>query len=250
MNTGSTTCTNTKKLTALAGFAAIACVLMMIVRIPVVLFLSYEPKDVAIVIAGFIFGPLAVVAISLVVSAVEMLTVSNTGPLGFLMNVIATCTFACTAAYIYKKRKTLSGAVIGLACGVTVSTAAMMLWNYIIVPIYMGVPREVVAGMLLPVFLPFNLVKGGLNTALALLLYKSLTKALRAAQLLPQAEAQPITPRNRMQEEEEASYAASKNQQQEEARPVTKNEKLGVYLVAGIVLVSCVLVVLALQGII
>jgi len=234
-NTTTNTYTKTGKLTALAGFAAIACVLMMVVRIPVVLFLSYEPKDVAIVIAGFIFGPLVVVALSLVVSLVEMLTVSSTGPIGFLMNVIATCTFACTAAFIYKRRKTLSGAVLGLVCGVVLSTVAMMLWNYIVVPIYMGIPREVVAGMLLPVFLPFNLVKGGLNAALTLLLYKPLTKALRAARLLSETETQP---------------AASKNQMQEEAQPVTKNEKLGVYLVAGTLLISCVLAVLALQGII
>ena len=218
-----TTTAKTKKLATLAGFAAIACVLMIFVRIPVVLFLSYEPKDVAIVIAGFIFGPLAVVVISLVVSLVEMFTVSNTGPLGFLMNVIATCTFACTAAFIYKRRKTLAGAVFGLVCGVVICTAAMMLWNYIIVPIYMGVPREVVAGMLLPVFLPFNLVKGGLNAALTLLLYKPLIKALRAARLLPQAE---------------APLAAA------------KSARLGVVLVSGIVIISCVLVVLVLQGII
>ena len=60
---------------------------------------------------------------------------------------------------------------------------AMLLWNYIITPFYMGVPRETVAGMLLPVFLPFNLVKGGLNAALTLLLYKPIVSALRSAHL-------------------------------------------------------------------
>ncbi|MCL2856874.1 MAG: ECF transporter S component [Oscillospiraceae bacterium] len=215
--------TKTRKLTTLGGFAAIACVLMMTVRIPVVLFLSYEPKDVIIVIAGFIFGPLAVLALSLVVSFVEMLTISNTGPIGLLMNVISTCAFAYTASFIYKRRKTLSGAVMGLVCGVVLSTAAMMLWNYIIMPVYMGVPREAVVGMLLPVLLPFNLVKGGLNATLTLLLYKPLIKALRAARLIPESEAGPAS---------------------------TKAGRLGVYLVLGLVLISCVLAVLALQGII
>jgi len=215
--------TKTKTLTTLGGFAAIACVLMIVVRIPVVLFLSYEPKDVAIVMAGFIFGPVAVLALSLVVSFVEMVTISNTGPLGFIMNVISTCAFACTAAVIYKRRKTLAGAVVGLVCGVVLATAAMMLWNYIIVPIYMGLPREAVAGMLLPVFLPFNLVKGGLNMALTLLLYKPLIKALRSARLIPEGETQLVA---------------------------TQSGKLGVFLVAGLVLISCILVVLVLQGII
>ena len=242
--------TKTKKLTALGGFAAMACVLMMVVRIPVVLFLSYEPKDVVIVIAGFIFGPLAVVALSLVVSFVEMITISNTGPLGFIMNVISTCAFACTAAVIYKKSKTLAGAVSGLVCGVVLTTAAMMIWNYIVVPIYMGVPRDVVAGMLLPIFLPFNLIKGGLNAALTLMLYKPLRKALLAARLVPEGGDQPSSAQNWI--EEEAQVAATKNQMQEEESKLTttKNWGLGVYLAAGLVLISCVLVVLVFQGII
>jgi len=194
---------------------------MLVVRIPVVMFLSYEPKDVAIVMAGFIFGPLAVLPISLVVSLVEMVTVSDTMLWGLLMNVLSSCTFACTASTIYKRRKTLAGAVWGLACAVVLTTAVMLLWNYIVVPIYTGFPREEVVGMLLPVFMPFNLVKGGLNAALALLLYKPLIKALRAACLVPEGENQ---------------LAA------------TRSGRLGVFLIAGLVLISCVLVVLVLQG--
>ena len=44
----------------------------------------------------------------------------------------------------------------------------MMFWNYLIAPIYMGYPREAIVELLLPVFLPFNLVKGGLDTAITL----------------------------------------------------------------------------------
>ena len=48
----------------------------------------------------------------------------------------------------------------------------------------MGVPRDVVAKMLLPTFLPFNLLKGGMNAALAMLLYKPLVTALRRLHLM------------------------------------------------------------------
>jgi hypothetical protein len=60
---------------------------------------------------------------------------------------------------------------------------AMLLWNYIITPFYMGVPRATVAGMLMTVFLPFNLIKGGINAGLTLLLYKPVVGALRKAHL-------------------------------------------------------------------
>ena len=47
----------------------------------------------------------------------------------------------------------------------------------------MGYPREAVAELLLPAFLPFNLLKGGLNTAVTLLFYKPVVTALRKAKL-------------------------------------------------------------------
>ena len=66
----------------------------------------------------------------------------------------------------------------------------MLLWNYLITPIYMGMDREeIVVPMLIPVFLPFNLVKGGLNMALILLLYKPVVTALRKARLVPESHA-------------------------------------------------------------
>ena len=61
----------------------------------------------------------------------------------------------------------------------------MLLWNYIITPIYMGSTREAVAGMLLPVIMPFNLIKSVLNAALVLVLYQPLTNILRRTHLLP-----------------------------------------------------------------
>ena len=63
----------------------------------------------------------------------------------------------------------------------------MLLWNYLITPIYQKVPRDVVAAMLPTVFLPFNLVKGGLNMAITLLLYKPVVTALRKARLAPES---------------------------------------------------------------
>ena len=44
-----------------------------------VLFLKYEPKDIIIACAGLIYGPLSSLAVSLVVSFAEMITVSDTG---------------------------------------------------------------------------------------------------------------------------------------------------------------------------
>ena len=125
--------------------------------------------------------------ISLLCSFIEMISISSTGIYGFLMNVVSTCAFTVPAAWFYSRHKTQKGAVIGLGLGVAVLTVCMVLWNYIITPFYMGVDRSVVAGMLMSVFLPFNLIKGGINAGLALLLYKPIVSALRKAHLVAES---------------------------------------------------------------
>lgn len=165
-------------------FCAIAYAVMVIGRFPVVLFLKYDPKDVIITIGGFIFGPMASLIISVIVAFLEMITVSETGPIGCIMNILSSCCFSCTAAFIYKKKHTLRGAVAGLITGGLLTTAVILLWNYLIAPLYMGYPREAVTQLLLPAFLPFNLLKAGLNTVITLLIYKPVVTALRKAGLL------------------------------------------------------------------
>ena len=208
-----------KEMVLIAMLAAIAYVIVSFIRIPVVLFLKYEPKDVIITIGGFLLGPLAAFITSLVVSLVEMVSISDTGPTGALMNLLSTCSFACTAALFYKKRHTLAGAIGGLVLGSVVMVGAMLLWNWLITPLYMGVARSAVEDMLIPMFLPFNLLKAGLNSALVLVLYKPLVTALRKANLAPS----------------KVQSGASGN-------------KTGVWILGLILLATCILLLLVFQG--
>ena len=180
---------NVKTLTSMAMLTAMAYVVMLLSKtLPQVSgVLQMDLKDTIICIGGFVFGPLSAAIISIVVAVVEMFTYSDTGLIGCIMNVLATVSFCCTASFVYKKLHTRKGAVIGLALGVVALTIVMLLWNYLITPIYMKIPRDVVASMLPTVFLPFNLAKGGLNMAVILLLYKPVVTALRQAKLLPES---------------------------------------------------------------
>lgn len=214
---------STKELTTLAMITAIAYVLVSAIRIPIVLFLKYEPKDVIITIGGFLMGPTAVLISSAVVALIEMFTISETGIIGCIMNFLSTCSYACVAALIYWKNRTMRGAILGLASGAVFMTAAMLLWNYLITPLYMtGTSRADVAGMLLPVFLPFNLLKAGLNSSITLLLYKPLVNGLRRAGLV-------------------AASAPSA------AAPGKRSPMVLVF--AGMLLAACVLAVLVMRGI-
>ena len=204
-----------KKMVTLAMLAAIAYLMVNLIRIPVVLFLKYEPKDVIITIGGFLFGPMAAFIVSGIVSLLEMVTISEPGIVGCIMNLISTCSFACAAAFVYKKQHTLKGAITGLGLGSVLMVGTMLLWNWLITPLYMGVDRATVEGMLIPAFLPFNLLKAGLNSALIIGLYKPLSSALRKVGLIE-------------------THA--------------KSSKIGVYLFAGALLITCILLLLVFQG--
>ncbi|WP_415933582.1 ECF transporter S component [Ruminococcus champanellensis] len=168
-----------KQLVVLALLSAMAFISLFLVDIPVYGFLSYEPKDIFITLGGFLYGPMATVFMSVVISFLEFVTISTTGPIGLLMNIISTVAFAAPAAVIYRRHRTMSMALLSLFSGTVLMTGVMLLWNYLVTPLYMGTPRDVVASMLLPVFLPFNLAKAGLNGALTLLLYKPFVTMLR-----------------------------------------------------------------------
>ena len=223
----------TKQLTTMAMLAALAFMITVVVRIPIVAaapFLNYDPKDIVIIIGGFIFGPTAAFMIALAVALLEMLIVSDTGVIGAAMNLVSSCSFACVASIIYKKNHTIKGAVLGLVCGVALMVMVMLAWNYLLTPIYMGQPREAVAAMLLPVFLPFNLVKGGLNAAVVMMIYKPVVSTLRKAGLVPKSIASDAAGANNLQSSKKLSAAVT--------------------LAAILALATCILFALVLAGVI
>ena len=109
---------------------------------------------------------------------------------------------------------------MGLLIGSVTMICVMLLWNWLITPLYLGGTREEITAMLVPVFLPFNALKAGLNSALVLVLYKPLTTALRKTRLLPQS-----------------SQGKGK-------------VMIGIYLLGFGLLITCILFLLAMQGII
>lgn len=209
----------TKKITMIAMLVAASLVAVSLFRIPIVLFLKYEPKDVIITIGGFLFGPFTAFAVSAIVAIIEMFTMSDTGVIGAIMNFLASCSFACTASYIYKKKHTAMGAVTGLLIASLVGTSVMLLWNYLITPLYMEIPREGVVELMLPALLPFNLLKVTLNSSIILLVYKPIVTALRRLQ-----------------------FVESTN-----SKKATKSE---ISILASILLITCLLIILVWKGII
>ena len=171
-----------KKTASIAMLSALAFLARLVFKIPVS-FLTFDIKDTVIALGGLVFGPVSGVVIALVVSLVEMI-ISETGPIGFVMNFISSAVFAGVASLIYKFKRTFNGAIIGLYSSVAATTAVMLLMNVILTPIYQGVPRSAVIAMLPTLFLPFNFAKTLLNAAIVMMIYKPVVVALRKAKIL------------------------------------------------------------------
>ena len=175
-----------RRMVMIGMFTAIAYVAMLVIHIKVG-FLTMDVKDAMITICGLFFGPVAALFVFVVVPVLELFTVSSTGVYGLIMNILGSVSFSVTVALFYKWKKTLWGALAGLAAGVLSMTAVMMLANLFITPYYMGTTMAAVRSMIPTLLLPFNLLKGVINAGVVLLLYKPLSRALRRARLLPMA---------------------------------------------------------------
>jgi len=187
MNNTAKTTEHIKKLTSIAMFCAIAFIVSFCFPIKVQ-FLTFDAKDAVIAIGGMFFGPLSALTMSVVVPFLEFISFSDTGIYGLIMNFLSSAAFSITASLVYKYRRKMSGAVIGLVSSVIVVCAVMLLANMVITPIYarinFGMTRAEVIALLPTLLLPFNLTKSVMNAALVLLLYKPFTTALRAARLV------------------------------------------------------------------
>ena len=192
---------NTEKYVGIAIFSALAFVVALVCNVipPIAGFLSLDLKDAIIAIASFIYGPLSAVIISFISAFIELITFSTTGWYGFIMNFASSAVFALTASLIYGKIRNINGALISFFAAIIAATAVMLLLNIFVTPIYlvqyMGMPDDVarseVMEMLPNILLPFNFAKALMNSAVAMLLYKPLSKALKKAKLAVLAKKNP-----------------------------------------------------------
>ena len=142
-------------------------------------FLEFEVSDIPILIAGFVFGPLPGLVIGFVsILLHDLMMGPSSGPYGMIMHMIAIGVFVLVAGAIYKKFKTRKWGLFALIIGGLLMAAAMIPANLIVTPVFMGVPIDAVQAMILPILLPFNLLKMAINTAVVFLLYKRLSPFL------------------------------------------------------------------------
>lgn len=172
---------NTRLITGLSLLAAMSIILISIpfLRfsiIPAAPYLVYDAADIPIMIGAFLFGPIEGLLLTVIVSFIQGFLFGGDAFYGTAMHIIATGTFVLVGGFIYKYRKTISGALLALSIGALSSVVIMVGANLLITPFYLHMPVEFVKGLIFPAIVPFNLIKFGINAAVCFILYKRLHK--------------------------------------------------------------------------
>lgn len=172
----------TKQLVSMAMLTAISIVFVYFIHFPLfpaAAFLEYDPADIPILIGALIYGPTAGIVLTVVASLIQGITVSSaSGPIGIVMHIFATGCCAAVASSIYHRNKTKKTAAVALVIGAIVMTIAMVIMNLILTPLFMGAPLEAVIGMLVPIIIPFNLLKAGINCFVTFVLFGFISKSV------------------------------------------------------------------------
>lgn len=169
----------------MAMLCALSLILVLIINFPIlpaVPFMKYDPADIPILIGSFLFGPIAGVILTAIVSIMQGLFISSDGGIiGMLMHFLATGTFSFVAGFIYQRTRTKQSAIVGLFFGAISMTIIMVLCNLLLTPIFLGAPLEKVIELLIPAIIPFNLIKAGINALITYFIYKPISKFVHSS---------------------------------------------------------------------
>jgi riboflavin transporter FmnP len=164
------------------GMMAAIAVIFSLIHFPILPsapFLEYEASDIPILIGAFAFGPVPGAIIGLIsILLHDMVFSPSSGPYGMIMHIISVAVFVIVAGLIYRKFKTKKGAIVSLIAGGLSVTAVMIPANIFITPHFMGVPIDMVYGMLPTAIIPFNLIKATVTTVLVFIIYKRISPFL------------------------------------------------------------------------
>lgn len=187
----------TKFIARTAVFAAFSIILYTIpffkFSLPIFpAFLEIHLDEIPAFMAGFAYGPLSGFLVILVKTVVK-LPLTNTACVGELADFIYSTLFVLPAAFIYKKHRTLKGALAGLGVATVVQViSASFITTFVMLDAYSvlyHLPKAAILGMcqkinpaitdltwpfLLMVALPFNALKDAIVVILTALLYKRL----------------------------------------------------------------------------
>lgn len=166
----------------LAGIlAALSFVLMRFTEFPLIPaapFLKTDLGDIPLLVGVVYLGPWYGVAIAFVKNLLFLASGGGSGGLlGSTVNFIALSSFAIVLGSIVKRTINLKRLLLGFTAGTVVMTLVMIPVNFWAVPLFLpGITRPALISYLFKVNLPFNLIKGALDTIITVVTLTAIKK--------------------------------------------------------------------------
>lgn len=176
--TANTNIWSTRQLVTMALMCAIAALLSFIEfpLLPGVTWLKFDASNMPAMVAGFAYGPAGGIAVGIITAIIHGLLMADFT--GALMNIMVVVCFVLPAALIYKKMHTFTGAIIGLVFSIIAGVIGAIIGNLLLTPSWLGIPFDAVIALIIPVLIPFNIIKGLINAVLTLIIYKSISNII------------------------------------------------------------------------
>lgn len=190
---------NIARWVAKTGILASVAILLMFFEMVIPLmpaFLKFDFSEIAVLLAAFSLGPWTAVLVELIKNLAHLPSTGTSG-VGELANFFVGSAFVLTAGLYYRGHKNRMGAFIAMALGTVVMTVVASFLNYFfLIPFYVntqGWPLDALIDMsraagntlvtdlkslITFVFVPFNIFKGIVISAIVALLYKRLSPLL------------------------------------------------------------------------
>ena len=176
------------RLVLTAMMAALSVVFMFVVRfsiLPGARFLEYDMGDIPVILSSLFLGTPAGAFVLIFVSLVQSLTVSAASSWqGFLMHVFSTGAYVMALKLFTRKTDNARNMLAGVCVATIVLTLIMIPLNLIFTPLYLNTTVEAVLELMLPAIIPFNFIKGVINSVIILVLYEPLKNILKKSNML------------------------------------------------------------------
>lgn len=167
---------DTKRVAVSAMFVALAIAtsFIEIAIFPAAPFLKFDPSGIFVLLAALLYG----MGTGCVVATLPWVFRLFTNPAGALMSFMMGITGVIVACLIYKRKSDTAGLVIALVCATIASVLMACIANLVVTPLYTGVDVATVAAMIVPIIIPFNIMKFTIDAVVAGLVFVPLKKIL------------------------------------------------------------------------
>ena len=154
-------------------------------------FLELDFSNIFVLLAGFIYGPIPAIMVTLVKESIHIL-VGSTGGVGEFANIILTIVFVAVPTIVYRYKKGIKTVILTLAIACILQSGASLITNkFINFPFFMGsapfVPTafsNMMFNSMWQYILLFNAIKTVSISILTVLLYKRVKYLFKAINIM------------------------------------------------------------------